>query len=99
MLNRGRRSGRAVEGPLVAAGRMLDALADGSSPTGNALYGVPRTNEDKRRAVDDRRRDCPPLRRYGISMKVKGRRALRRRPLLATAGSRVRFRCDSRPWV
>jgi hypothetical protein len=31
----------------------------------------------------------------------KGRRALRRRPLPATAGSRVRFRCDSRhcvPW-
>jgi len=26
----------------------------------------------------------------------KGRRALRRRPLPATAGSRVRFRCDSR---
>jgi hypothetical protein len=28
--------------------------------------------------------------------KRKGRRALRRRPFLATAGSRVRFRCDSR---
>jgi len=26
----------------------------------------------------------------------KGRRALRRRPFLATAGSRVRLRCDSR---
>ena len=28
--------------------------------------------------------------------KRKGRRALHRRPLLATAGSQVRFRCDSR---
>ena len=44
--------------------------------------------------------DIPQSRNFQANQeKRKGRRALRRRPFLATAGSRVRFRCDSRHCV
>ena len=73
-------------------------LRDELAPVTRNIPSEPKTFTTKHGTVAKMNTAAIGKKPAGISMKVKGRRALRRRPLLATAASRVRFRCDSRPW-